>query len=113
MAELLKSARRKVARAKEHIAELQANTDHFFSGHPYRLVVEPDTTDPRYEVYRLWFDEGIPASIENSASDALHNLRDSLDNAGYALALAAGRTNPLNAGFPFARSAADFKDSLG
>jgi hypothetical protein len=46
-------------------------------------------------------------------SDALHNLRDSLDNAGYALAGASGKTSPLNAAFPFAGSPADFKNSLG
>ena len=113
MAELLQSARCKVARAKEHIAELQANTDHLFSGEPYRLVVESDPNDSRYQVYRLRFDDGILASIENPTSDALHNLRDSLDNSGYALAVPPEKPNPLSAGFPFARDAVDFKDSLG
>jgi hypothetical protein len=113
MAELLKGARRKVARAREHILALQTNTVSFFGGNPYQLIVEPDPNNSKYEIYKLRFDEGLPHSLENSTSDALHNLRDSLDNAGYALAVAGGKINPAYAAFPFAGSAAQFENSLG
>jgi hypothetical protein len=40
-------------------------------------------------------------------------LRDALDNAGYAFAVAAGKQNPLYSAFPFAGSAVDFENALG
>jgi hypothetical protein len=42
MAELLKSARRKIARAKEHISETANHNDDFFNRPAHQLVVEPE-----------------------------------------------------------------------
>src|ERR1022692_4111514 len=80
---------------------------------PYTRVAEPDTTTPHLEVHKLRFDQGLPDLFFALTSDALHNVRDSLDNAEYALAVAAGKTHPLHTAFPFGGSAADFENNLG
>jgi hypothetical protein len=113
MAHPFQSARRKVARAKEHISTLECKIVAFFDAKPYIRVAEPDTIEPHLEVHKLRFTQGLPDLFATLASDALHNLRDALDNAGYALAVAAGKTNPLHTAFPFGGSAADFENSLG
>lgn len=113
MAHPFEGAYRKVARAKEHISTLESETVAFFKAKPYIRVAEPDPKEPHLEVHKLRFTQGFPDLFATLASDALHNLRDSLDNAGYALAVAAGKTHPLHTAFPFAGSAADFENSLG
>lgn len=113
MAHPFDSARRKVARAKEHIATLEGEVAAFFAGKPYSRVAEPDPKQPHLEVHKLRFTGDLPDQFATMTSDGPHNLRDALDNAGYALAVASGKTSPLNAAFPFAGSSADFKNSLG
>ena len=107
------SARRKVARAREHIATLEVEVAAFFAAGPYIRVAEPDPRQPPLEVHKLRFTKDLPDQFATMTSDALHNLRDSLDNAGYALAVASGQTSPQNAAFPFAGSLPAFKNSLG
>ena len=113
MAHPFEAAHRKVARAKEHISNLKGETFAFFQAHPYIRVTETDPEDPRREIHKLQFTKGLPDLFYALTSDALHNLRDSLDNAGFALAMAAGNTHPLHAAFPFGGSAAEFENSLG
>ncbi len=113
MAHPFDSARRKVARAREHIATLEGEVAAFFAAKTYSRVAEPDPKQPHLEVHKLRFAGDLPDQFATMTSDGLHNLRDALDNAGYALAVASGKVSPLNAAFPFAGSSADFKNSLG
>jgi hypothetical protein len=109
MAHPFDSARRKVARAKEHIATLEGEVSAFFRAKPYSRVAEPDPKQPHLQIHKLRFTGDLPDQFSTMTSDALHNLRDALDNAGYALAVASGKTSPLNAAFPFGGSRDDFK----
>lgn len=113
MSDPFESARRKVARAKEHISTLERETVSFFSAKPYIRIAEPDSEARQLEVHKLRFSAGLPDQFATLTSDALHNLRDSLDNAGYALAIVAGKAAPLHTAFPFGGSAVDFENSLG
>ncbi len=85
----------------------------FFNATPYIWVAEPDTKEPLLEIHKLRFTRGLPDLCVTLASDALHNLRDALDNVAYGLAVAAGKIHPLHTAFPFGGSAADFENNLG
>src|SRR5580698_8446143 len=98
----LASARRKVARAREHSAAFDAAEASFFDARLHALVVEPNPKQPAHEVYKLRFTQDLPDSFATLTSDAIHNLRDALDNAAYGLAVVSGQTNPRNTAFPFA-----------
>jgi len=112
MADPLEVSRRKVARAKEHIADLEREWGLFCGPRPYSVVIEPDPDEPLHDVHKLKFNRSLPDTFANLTVDAVHNLRSALDNAGYGLAVSAGRTNPKHTAFPFAGSAAEFDNAL-
>jgi hypothetical protein len=113
MVQPLESARRKVARAKEHISKLEAEIMAFFDASPYAgMVKKRHPQELKHEVYKLRFNQDLPDSFANLTSDALHNLRDSLDNAAYALAVASGKAEPQSAAFPFGGSEDEFENSV-
>jgi hypothetical protein len=112
MPDPLESSRRKIARAKEHIANLEREMAAFLEARPYTAVVELDPKEPKHEVHKLRFNRGLPDTFSNFTSEAVHSLRDALDNAGYGLAVAAGGVKPKFTAFPFAGSAIEFENGM-
>jgi hypothetical protein len=110
-ADPFESPRRKLARAKEHIVDLEKKANAFFSSHQYTKVTEPDPTG-QYKLYKIRFNRPLPGNLADIAADAAQNLRDVLDHSGYAAAVASGRSKPLNAYFPFAGSADDLDNAI-
>lgn len=78
MADWASSGRVKIERAKEQIAEFESTIHAFFEGHPYRVVGEPDMESGKPNAV-VRGGAPIPLRWSAIASDAVHNLRSSLD----------------------------------
>lgn len=107
-------SRRKIARAKLHLANLEIEVGAFFAGRPYTPFRETDPNNPKYEIHKLRFDKPIPDGVSNLLEEAIHHLRSALDSACYSVALLAGLSDKSkpNASFPFARSAGEFENGM-
>ena len=112
MEDPLEGSKRKIARAEEHIEDLEREIKLFVNKNPYKQVIEPDPDRPHQTLYKIKLTEPIPGSFANIVGDVVNNLRSALDQAVYAIALASGIQSPKEAYFPFARTAADFERNL-
>jgi hypothetical protein len=113
MAHPLEVPRRKLSRAKEHVADLDSKVTEFFERPDiYEFVVDPDPQEPKHVIHKMRFKEPLPESFTAITADAVNNLRSALDAACYAIAVAAGATKPRHAAFPFAGSFADFENGM-
>lgn len=113
MADTFESSRRKIARAEHHFTELQKQVGEFLRSRPYERIVEAHPTVPGQLVHKIRLTSKMPPSIADIAGEILQNLRNALDNAGYAIAVAAGKRDPKYSAFPFAGSLAQVPNSLG
>lgn len=117
MTALFYSSRRRLARAEEHISDLEGKVNAFVAEKPWASVVESDA-DGFLHVHKFKSTKGLPEGLANIAADAIENLRSALDNAGYTIALAAGiykaagRMEPKYSNFPFAKSHGELKNSI-
>jgi hypothetical protein len=73
--------------------------------------MHPDKPGHTIEKFRM--KEPIPDSIVDSVAEIAVTLRSALDNAGYAIAVAAGVDNPKYSSFPFAGSVDRMSNALG
>lgn len=105
------SPRQKIARANYHIRDLEAKVEAFSDTKPYDYFVEPDTEGVN-QLHKIKFTAPLPSALADAAADAVFNLRAALDHAGYAAAVASGKTRPRKATFPFAGSAADLENEI-
>lgn len=108
MSDPFNSSKRRIARAKIHIHDLKGRADSFLKDNPCFHVVEPDT-DGINNLHKIKFSATIPDSFGEIAADALENLRASLDQAGYAVAVAAGAKDPRSAYFPIGDDATNLE----
>ena len=93
------SPRARLKRANEHIGRLHKRVEGFFKKAPYRQVVELDA-DGITQLYKFKFTKRLPESCTHSAAEALEALRSTLDQVGYAAAVASGKTAPKKTQFP-------------
>ena len=112
MAIELNSSRRKLARAKEHFANLDSQIKAYVKEQPYVNVVEQDTQNADHLEHKIRLTKSLPEGLADAVGDTVGNLRSTLDHATFALALANGVTDPRNAAFPFAGSKAEFENAL-
>jgi hypothetical protein len=113
MSDPFDSSRRRIARAKEHITDLEQKIAGFTAFNPYVQVTEAHPHKPDHVVHKIKMSEPLPNFIGDIVHDVVVNLRDALDNAGYAIAVASGRSNPKFTAFPFAGSVAQMANALG
>ena len=85
----LDSPRYMVARAKHHIAELEAQVETFLGSSPTKIFIEIDL-NTREEVHKARLVKPLPVMLNGIASDAVTNLRGALDQIGYVTSVAAG-----------------------
>jgi len=111
-ADPFESSKRKIARAKEHCADLKRNIQAFQRMRPYESVVEPHPDQPSHRVHKVKLTQALPTAIADITADMAQNLRNALDNAGYAVAVASGRVDLKFTAFPFAGSLAQMRNSL-
>ena len=107
------SSRSKIARAKEHFSELERRCSEFYGLHPYEQVAEEDPDRPGFTIHKMKLTKPMPDSIGNVLGDLVGNLREALDTAAYAIAVASGKTDPKHTAFPFAGSISQMSNSLG
>ena len=94
-----------IEHAKRHIRNLETEVSIFFSTNPYSFVTESNA-DGTEDIHKIKLTKPMPAGLSGITFDAINNLRSSLDQAGYAVAVATGRSGK-NAHFPFGDTAAD------
>lgn len=98
------SARRRIARAQTHIGDLGGRIKAYMTSEPYGLVIEP-SGDGIHEIHKLKAKEPFPGIFSDIATDAIFNLRSSLDHAAYTIAVKSGVTDSKalkHIYFPFA-----------
>jgi hypothetical protein len=115
----LDSSRRKIARAKKHLADLERETGAFFARPDmYQPFIEAHPEKAGWTILKVRFLEELPQEFEEIVGDVLGNLRSALDHAvfGIALAFAESTNSPKpkmdTACFPFAKDAAHFENAL-
>jgi hypothetical protein len=93
------SPRGRLKRANEHISRLHKRVERFFKQAPYHEVVELDA-DGVTQIHKFKFTKRLPESCTHSAAEALEALRSTLDQIGYAAAVASGKVTPKKTQFP-------------
>lgn len=110
-ASIFDSARQKIARAKQHAVELNSLEQTFLGSQCSGVIIEVDRATGD-KIQKLKFTGPVPLEGSSIVSDAANNLRDALDHACYATAIASGKNDPRYAVFPFAGSSADLDNAI-
>lgn len=103
----LDSARSMLARAQMHIGAFREAVMAFLDSEPFLQVAELDTASNE-RVTKLKLVKAAPLELNHIAADALVNLRSALDQAGYAVATAAGGKG-RDTYFPFGDNEAEVR----
>jgi hypothetical protein len=113
MPDPFEDARRKVARADEHFADLYQKINAYTQENPLEKVIEPHPTMPGHQLHKLKLTRSLPSSFGDITGDIVHNLRSALDVAAYSIAVGSGCQNPKYSAFPFAGSLSQMRQALG
>src|SRR5690242_13101614 len=92
-----------LARAKQHIRELDAEIGSFLDGEPCTVVSEI-SPDGAYELILARFVKPLPEKLSLVAFDAIGQMRAVLDRLCHACSISPGSGNT---GFPFGDNAAE------
>lgn len=96
----------RIARAKEHIRNLDGRVKHFFNAKPYARVTERDGESLK-DVHKVKLTKTFPAGITSISAEAIEGLRSALDQAAFATAVLSGIKHSKSAYFPIASSATE------
>ncbi len=107
---IFKSSVSVLARAKQHVSDLDKRICDFLDSKPYARVVESDGAGNN--VHKLKITAAIPDDLDNIAAEAVNGLRMCLDQAGYAIAIALNGGDPKSCYFPFADDAANLESVM-
>lgn len=99
------SSKYSIARAKDHIRELDRQIVEFFKSEPYEQVVDLDA-ERGQEVHKIKLVKPMPIALPGIAFDAASNLRAALDQAIYAI------KPRKNAFFPIAPDLPHFENTV-
>lgn len=110
MVDIFKSAKRRVARARTHVAELESRSGSFFGTRPYIRLVErnPDGFDE----HKVKLIRTIPDEITDLAYEAIEALRSSLDQVIHPIALAYNLKRPDHIHFPITDDVITYEKAL-
>jgi hypothetical protein len=100
----------KLARAKQHAAELSAKVEEYIRRDPFVLFVERANDDGRYYLAGRWRGP-VPDEFSVVFGDAVHNLRTALDILANDLVALCGAI-PKEVYFPFAKSADEIEGQI-
>jgi hypothetical protein len=102
------SAKLRIARATDHLNDLEAQIDKFFAGTPYTSLVELDP-DGIHAIHKIHILHRFPLVWYILATEIVEHLRASLDHATFAT-----RTQPTTnyAAFPFGKTPDDLDNSV-
>ena len=99
MRDLFNSPKRRLRRAKHHISNLNTRIKKFFKKYPCVRVIEKDT-DGTTDLHKIKLAKRLPENIDELAWEAVEGLRAALDQVGFAVAFAFGKTEAKSAYFP-------------
>jgi hypothetical protein len=105
MSDPFHSSKYSIARAKNHIRDLERQMHEFIESQPYTEVVEIDAQRVE-QVHKIKLVKPMPIALQGIAADAVNNLRNALDQAIYAI------TPRKNAFFPIAPDAPHFENAV-
>lgn len=111
MGDLFASPRLAILRAQHHIDDLNSKINEFVSNKPWSYAIEQDL-NARQDLHKIKFARRLPADLPCILFDAANNLRATLDQAGYASAIAGGETNPKRTNFPFGDDLAGLNNNI-
>jgi hypothetical protein len=109
--ERLKQVTLKIKRAKEHIADLDAQIRAFLNADPYRVGTKRDP-ETRKLIYYVTDVQVTPDCLPLLAGDAVQNLMSALDHLAYQLVCSDTGDRPPNPNwiyFPIADTAAKYE----
>lgn len=104
------SAKRRLARANEHIADIKSRIGSFLATEPYARTIEENSRG--LDEHKIKLTKDIPPVITDIVYGAVEALRSSCDHATYAIAIAAKSKRPNLIHFPVADNRADFENIL-
>jgi hypothetical protein len=116
MADPFDSSHRKLDRSRKHFLDLQRKVSAFIQSSPYHEVVEPHPDKADHEVHKIKPTRALTGELNDIGDDFgefVINLRSALDNAGYAIAAATGKTDSKYCAFPFAASLSEMVKAVG
>jgi hypothetical protein len=106
------SARLRIARAQEHLKDLEIRIDGFFQKKPYTRIVEPDP-DGLHDLLKIRLTERFPFRWRILATEVIEHARASLDHATWATAYLNTRNRNLEfAVFPFVKNPAKLAERI-
>src|ERR1700720_3862881 len=111
MADPLHDSRYSVEHAKRRIRELEGEITVFNKTNPCARVLERDPNTTEY-VHKINLVKPLPVALSGIAFDVVTNLRSALDQAGFAIAVAAGKKGK-DAHFPFGDALAEVQSRAG
>ncbi len=94
------SPRLTILRAQHHIDDFNARINEFVNSQPWSYVIEKDSKGSQV-LHKIKFARRLPPNLPCILFDASNNLRATLDQAGYASAVASGKVDPKQTKFPF------------
>jgi hypothetical protein len=74
------SAKLRLKRAHEHLVNLKAQIEGFFSEKPYARITEPDPNGT-HEIYKIRLTKSFPTEWRILATEIIEHTRSSLDHA--------------------------------
>jgi len=114
MSDAFAKPKSKLAWAKENLPpDLHQRIEGWLSLDPYAQVIEPDPQKPGWEIHKIKLVKPFPEAFGNLVGDVVGNLREVLDTAGYAIALALNNPDARNTAFPFASDVDHMASSIG
>jgi hypothetical protein len=105
MTDLLKSSKFSLANGRRHIKTLESEIKIFLDSKPYRKTIEFNFSG-HTDIHKIKLIKELPDLLNGIAFDAVSNLRASLDQCSYAVAIATGGAG-RKAGFPFGDTATE------
>ena len=111
MGHLFDSARLTFERAQHHIKDFDTAFNAFLADDPWTLLIDRQT-EPGRSIFKVYFTRTLPETFPCIVFDAANNLRAVLDQAGYAAALASGKSAPKRTKFPFGNDLAGLNNDI-
>jgi hypothetical protein len=111
MAGLFYSPHLTFIRAQHYISDFKLIVNEFVNGNPYAHIVDQDPHTGEH-IHKIKFTQKLPDTLPCVLFDIANNLRASLDQVGYAAAVASGKSNPKRTNFPFGDDAAGVDNNI-
>jgi hypothetical protein len=104
------SPKRRITRAKEHIADIKSRVGSFFHTKPHTRAIERNAQG--FDEHKIKLTKPLPDQITDLAYEAVEALRSALDQATHPIAVACNVKRPDLIHFPIADTAAEVDNIL-